>query len=346
MNNNATEVIAMWKQFIETDKEWHLYMHVPFCHSACKYCFYTGNLVKDSDYKEKYDKYFYQYLPKVIKYYKELMIKKPFTSVYIGGGSPNAMTPQTMRDTFDLLPGFKDIKVKAIDLHPAFTSKEQIDVLAEYGFTLACFGVQTLDEETLKANDRIAVKKEKLKELVKHCKEKGMYTSVDLMCFLNTYAEDDINQLEKDLDFIETLDLDFIAINPNLHLVLHDNNLARLFVERMNKRYHNHNDYITESEINGGQVNDRFIFRVINKKVKDIYYEKVLTYYADDFPEAVQNILGIGDMQNPKHTMSYIKGEFFYTEHNVNDEPYFDIKYKKQNNNRFSLLKNKLNKIT
>ena len=77
------------------------------------------------------------------------------------------------------------------------------------------------------------------------------------------------------------------------------------------KKYYK--NYISEKDVSGyNSLNDRWIYRMSKKDAKDKFYSEILPYYADDFPYAKNNIIGIGDLNNGHSTMSYIYGRLFY----------------------------------
>src|SRR5574344_1778037 len=196
--NNSFIIKNAWNNLIDKDCEYHLYLHAPFCVKACKYCIYTGKLVSDNDYKSQYDKYINAYLPEAIGNYADIFKKKVPKSFYFGGGTPNIIKPEDLRKIFNMIPGFTDIKFKVADINPCYLSQEALQVFIDYKFTTLCFGVQSFDEETCTKNNRDCISKEKLKSILDKCHENNIYTSIDLMTFLNHYNEKDMEILKND----------------------------------------------------------------------------------------------------------------------------------------------------
>ena len=126
-----------------------VYIHSPFCPSICEYCIYAGTLLKN---KEEYDKYYDSYLPKIINLYKPILEKKKdsIVSWFFGGGTPSMMEPKTLEKLLKSLPNFKESKgCKSFEIHPAYWSVEQLDLLKEYNFDNVTICLQTLDRDTL-----------------------------------------------------------------------------------------------------------------------------------------------------------------------------------------------------
>lgn len=334
---------SKWLNLLDHNGDYHLYIHIPFCASKCKYCLYTGELINTKSYKEECANYINKYMPKAISNYDDILKTKAPLSFYLGGGTPNVLSVKHMKSIFDSIPNFEKIPKKVADLNPAYITKNFLMLLKEYGFTMLCFGVQSFDKETCEKNNRKHISGQKLSEIINWCKNNGIYTSVDIMCYLNYYNDKDLSILKKDLDIATSLEIDYISINPNLHFVLHNNSYANKFVSFVDD-YINNIDYSPESSIRNTSVekDGRYIYRIIHPDFKDKFC-KELIYFADDFPVTDINVIGIGDLNNPHSTMSYIKNELYYVEKNIADEPYYDIKYSKVDSN-INKLKNMLNK--
>lgn len=321
------EIKELWIKTLE-DEDYELYLHSPFCVKKCKYCVYTGKLITDKDYKEKYNAFINQYLPEAINNYHDIFSIKPAKNLYFGGGTPNLFKAEDIEKTLKLIPNFNNIKNKYADINPVYLNDNILNKFIDLGFTTLCFGIQSFNPETLAKNNRDLIRLDRLKEIIKICKDNGVYTSIDLMCYLDHYNSKDIGILKDDLDIAIDLDLDFIAINPNLHFILHEPDFASLFENFMDE-YIKRTNYIPEKslyETNYG-LNERSIYRIINEKVKDVYQDRVLNYFADDFPLANNNIIGIGDLDNPHSTMSYIHNKLYYIEKNIDNHPFYDIQY-------------------
>ncbi len=317
----------LWLQALNRE-DYELYLHSPFCVKPCKYCVYTGKLITEKDYKEAYDKYVQIYLPQALDNYNTVFSFKTPKSLYVGGGTPNLIKADDLQAIFKHIPSFNKIPCKIADIHPAYLNEKVLKAFAEAGFSTLCFGIQSFDEETLNKNNRDGIDLEKFKHILSLTKQYKIYTSIDLMCYLNYYSAADINILKNDIDIAMNLDLDFIAVNPNLHFILDHPEFAVTFNDFMDQYLRFYPNYISEKQLyNNPYLNERSIYRIINKNVADIYRDKILPYFADDFPYAKNNIIGVGDLHNRHSTMSYIHQKLYYVERNINWTPTYDIKY-------------------
>lgn len=338
--NNKRDILNAWKNV--TQKEpYSIYLHSPFCAKKCRYCVYTGCLTSQKDYKKLYRDYIDLYMPKAIDAYKDVFLNAVAENLYFGGGTPNLMSSQDISDICNRIPNFDKIPNKIIDLHPMYLSDEKIETIINLGFSTVCIGIQSFDEETLARNNRDNLSFERIQKIIAQFRTAGVYTSIDLMCYITNYNEKDLDLLEMDIKKSLWLDLDFIDINPNLHFIYNDRQWGKLFEYRVDAIANQlKDDYVSEKSINGSdQLNNRWIYRIVNKRVADKFYSDVLPYYADDFPYANNNIIGIGDLHNGHSTMSYIHNQLYYVEHNINNDPVYEIKFARQKHSNISSLK-------
>lgn len=78
-----------------------LYIHVPFCKSKCPYCdFYSGPFLASAD----------RYVAAVVAEYamRRVEVPEPFSTIYIGGGTPSLLTLAQLRTMLDGIRHFGD----------------------------------------------------------------------------------------------------------------------------------------------------------------------------------------------------------------------------------------------
>ena len=121
-----------------------LYVHIPFCRSRCAYCdFYSQtDLSSAPDWLEA--------LKGEARLYKDRF--SPFDSLYLGGGTPTALTPFQMKDLVDFLfKGFcfKEDLEFTIEANPDDLSRDYVALLKDLGVNRMSVGVQSLDDKEL-----------------------------------------------------------------------------------------------------------------------------------------------------------------------------------------------------
>lgn len=123
-----------------------LYIHIPFCKTICHYC--GCNRIECRDIPEK------QYLDALVSEwnsYTDNLSSLSINSVHFGGGTPTTISPDGYRT---LLQTFKGFSVGSIELNPAVTTKEHLEVFKQFGINRISLGVQDLNDTVLKAINR------------------------------------------------------------------------------------------------------------------------------------------------------------------------------------------------
>jgi len=131
-----------------------LYVHIPFCVSRCIYCgFYsTVGIDKRDEYLDA--------LQKEIEIRKEYL-NEDINTIYIGGGTPSALSNKQLERLFRIIRRFIEDKNKCritenkefeftIECNPNDLDDEKIDLLRESLVNRVSMGVQTFDDSRLK----------------------------------------------------------------------------------------------------------------------------------------------------------------------------------------------------
>ncbi|MBC6366335.1 radical SAM family heme chaperone HemW [Algoriphagus sp. AK58] len=138
-----------------------IYIHIPFCRQACHYCdfHFTTNLGKIQEMTEC--------ILREIEYRKDYLNGIPVDTVYFGGGTPSLL-PEKQLETilgriFDLFPGKKsEITLEA---NPDDLKDQKISAWKSMGIDRLSLGIQSFQEEILKAYNRTHTVDEALKAI-------------------------------------------------------------------------------------------------------------------------------------------------------------------------------------
>lgn len=154
---NENYTLDSYLQDLKSDKSpLSLYVHLPFCRSACYFC--GCNVIYTS--KEENKAVYLEYLKKELKLLKEAMdTTKPVYQLHFGGGTPTFFNAQELgiligllRETF---PNFSKNAEIACEIDPRFFEQAQMEVLKEGGFNRLSFGIQDFNEKVQIAIHRI-----------------------------------------------------------------------------------------------------------------------------------------------------------------------------------------------
>lgn len=122
-----------------------LYVHIPFCRSLCAYCGCNVIPTRDSERGVGY----VDHLATEMTLVAGRMCGAPITEIALGGGSPNFLSPKSLRVLIGSLERYFAVAPTArrsIELDPRTTTSVQIETLAEVGFRSLSMGVQDFAE--------------------------------------------------------------------------------------------------------------------------------------------------------------------------------------------------------
>ena len=120
-----------------------VYIHIPFCTSICTYCDFP-KLIKN-------DKWISNYLNALEKEIKENYKHETISTLYIGGGTPSALSLKELKQLFTILKIFKLEENAEItfEANSEDLNKEKLSFLKDKINRLS-IGVQTFDENLIK----------------------------------------------------------------------------------------------------------------------------------------------------------------------------------------------------
>lgn len=326
MLKNKDYVKKLWRE-IDNSEDLNIYIHSPFCMNQCRYCVYKGQMGCSEEEKKTFADL--QLIPNIVDFH-DIFSKHKINTIYFGGGTPNAFSTQTIDDICKSIPEFQYAANRVIEINPAFCDEKYIEEICNIGFTLVTFGIQSFNEKALLRQGRPYCSFEKLMALVGVCKKHGVRTSLDIMCYLETYTAKDLTTFLIDVDIAKKSNVDFFTVYPELNLILNDANSRDAFIETLSQcdveGYYRDD---TTMDIDG---NPRSICRFIKDQYSyDFFLKNILSYYENDFPYATQNIIGFGDNHCRQEIVSYSPRKFFYAEKNTpNRETMYDIRYDKE----------------
>ena len=133
-----------------------LYIHLPFCRSACYFC--GCNVIYTS--KEENKTLYLEYLKKELEILKNtLNCNKEVYQLHFGGGTPTFFNAKELEILITMLkntfPNFDKEAEIACEIDPRFFTKEQMEVLKNGGFNRLSFGIQDFNPKVQEAIHRI-----------------------------------------------------------------------------------------------------------------------------------------------------------------------------------------------
>lgn len=180
-----------------------LYIHVPFCARKCPYCDFYSLKYNEEDVLK--------YIDAVIRNIKRYSVEKiSLDSIYFGGGTPSLLTPdklerimRSISDSFIL--SSPEI---SIEVNPSLVNVEKLHILKEIGFNRISFGIQSFNDNELRALGRLHNSKTAQTAVLNAEKARFHNISADIMLGIN---EQNLSSLYKTLDIVQSLPLTHIS---------------------------------------------------------------------------------------------------------------------------------------
>ena len=149
------DLINLYKKQ-DSSRKLSLYIHLPFCRSACYFCGCNVIFTSKEDKKVRY----IEYLKKELKLLKRhLDTSRIVTQLHFGGGTPTFFTPSQLEDILisikEIFPNFASDAEISCEVDPRYFTKEHMDVLKKGGCNRLSFGVQDLDFQVQKTIHRV-----------------------------------------------------------------------------------------------------------------------------------------------------------------------------------------------
>ena len=200
------------------------YIHIPFCNTICSYCDFCKLL-----YNEKIVDSYLEHLEKEIRsiYKNEIL-----DTIYIGGGTPSSLNLYQLDKLFNILNILKksDNIEYTIECNFDSITIDKLKLFKKYGINRLSFGLESTIKNNLDILER-NISKNMVRKTIKQCRSLGFNNiNIDLMYAI---PNENIIDLEKDIDFILSLDVEHISTYS-------------LIIEEHTKLYINNTNYISE----------------------------------------------------------------------------------------------------
>ena len=180
-----------------------LYIHIPFCRTLCPFCCFNRYLFKEDEARQ-----YFQHLKKELDLYIQRGFR--FSDFYFGGGTPTVL--------MDELTGFidylkKNFEVKRISLEtsPQEVNRENIAALKSAGINRFSIGVQSFDDDTMKAMGRPSIPGDEIKERLMMAEGEFDTLNAD---FVFNFPGQSLESFEADVATFKNLEIDQATFYP------------------------------------------------------------------------------------------------------------------------------------
>ena len=238
-----------------------IYIHIPFCKSICSYCDFCKFL-----YNEKWVG---AYLTALKIEIKDRYMDDDITTIYIGGGTPSALSCDEIKRLMEIISVFKteNLKEFTFECNLSDINKELLLLLKYYKVNRLSIGIESFNKKNLEFMERSADYKDAL-EKIKLCREYGFNNiNIDLMYAI---PGETLKDLKKDLDL-------FMSLNPT-HISTYS-----LIIEEHTK-LDNVKAQVIAEEL------DYEMFKLIEKRLKNAHHYEVSNFAIKGY-ESIHNLV-------------------------------------------------------
>lgn len=165
-----------------------LYLHIPFCQSKCAYCDFDSVAACSLDDARTAQACYLDRLTNRVDAFGTVGLLDGVRTVYIGGGTPSLLGMRLVELVRSVMQWCTPEEFTCEANPESFTSSLALQ-LARAGVTRISLGVQSLQEEELKAVGRIHSATQAL-DAICYAKDAGLDVSCDLMCGLPLQTQD------------------------------------------------------------------------------------------------------------------------------------------------------------
>jgi coproporphyrinogen III oxidase-like Fe-S oxidoreductase len=186
-----------------------LYVHIPFCRTLCPFCCFNRYLLDEV----KARRYFTN-LKREVELYIERGFR--FSDFYFGGGTPTVLMDELLNFIEFLKKNFNVRQISMETTHREI-NPEVITALKKAGINRLSIGVQSFDNDLLRAMGRLVGSGEEAKEKLKMAQ--GQFDTVNAD-FIFNFPTQTMAQFEKDVATFKELGLDqatFYPLMPSPH---------------------------------------------------------------------------------------------------------------------------------
>lgn len=180
-----------------------LYIHIPFCKTLCPFCCFNRYLWKEDKAKE-----YFKHLKKELDLYIQRGFK--FSDFYFGGGTPTVMMAELL-EFIDYLKKNFGVKRISLETTPREINQESVESLKSAGINRLSIGVQSFDNNILKAMGRLFLSGEEIKERLMLAQGKFDTLNVD---FVFNFPGQTMAQFEADVATFKELGIDQATFYP------------------------------------------------------------------------------------------------------------------------------------
>ena len=161
----------------------NIYLHSPFCIQRCSYCYYKTINLRGTEKRTRMEIYVDALCREIELASEQYNLKeRPVISIYFGGGTPSLLYEEQLQKVVECLHNNLNINSPefTLEAEPVTLTKKKADTLVELNVNRISMGVQSFDDEIIKASFRLDDEKKALKA-IDLALQTGATINIDLM---------------------------------------------------------------------------------------------------------------------------------------------------------------------
>ncbi len=290
-----------------------IYIHIPFCHTICSYC----------DFCKVYynKKYICRYLDNLEKEIRERYKGEEVSTIYIGGGTPSALSLVELERLLEIT---KIFKVKGnieftIEGNVESITEAKLKIMKKYGVNRISIGVQSFNKEIIKLLGRVHTREDVFKK-IKLIKKYFDNINIDLIYA----AYDNVDIIKEDISNFLKLDIPHLSAYS---LIIEDKTMLKI---NGFKNIDEDLDYEMYKYIEDTLEDNRYIHYEISNYAKEGFEAKHnLVYWNNEkyYGFGLSSVSYIDNVRrtNTKNLTKYLDGNY------LQEENYEDINMRMEN---------------
>ncbi|MFC1911558.1 coproporphyrinogen III oxidase family protein [Chloroflexota bacterium] len=180
-----------------------LYIHIPFCRTLCPFCCFNRYLFKENQARQ-----YFRHLKKELDLYIQRGFR--FSDFYFGGGTPTVLMDE-LTDFIGYLQKNFEVKRISLETSPREVNRENIAALRVAGINRLSIGVQSFEDETMKAMGRPSIPGDEIKERLLMAEGEFDTLNAD---FVFNFPGQSLESFEADVATFKSLGIDQATFYP------------------------------------------------------------------------------------------------------------------------------------
>ena len=138
----------------EQETRFGVYIHWPFCAAKCPYCDFNSHVRHEAIDQPRFRRAF----ERELRHFRRLSGERLVTSIFLGGGTPSLMAPETVAGVLDAVRANWRVDEHAeitLEANPSSVEAGRFEAYRDAGVNRVSLGVQALDDHDLKRLGRL-----------------------------------------------------------------------------------------------------------------------------------------------------------------------------------------------